>query len=75
MTAQKLEKGRVVKTAGKTIKTRSGPLRGNWSRVLPLIRLMLPIYEKTTNAESRPHIIVKIGISKEALRISSDFFL
>ena len=29
MIAQKLEKGRVVKAAGKTMKTKSGPLRGN----------------------------------------------
>ena len=29
MTAQKLEKGSVVNAAGKTMKTRSGPLRGN----------------------------------------------
>lgn len=43
MTAQKLEKGRVVKAAGKTIKTRSGPLRGNSSRDFPLIWLIFPI--------------------------------
>ena len=29
MIAQKLEKGRVVRAAGKTMKTKSGPLRGN----------------------------------------------
>jgi hypothetical protein len=41
--AHKFGNGRVVKAAGKTIKARSGPLKGNSLRGFPLIKLILPM--------------------------------
>ena len=65
MRESKLEKGIVVKIAGKTMKARSGPLRGIASILVFVNTDIWPIKEKITNAARRPHNTVNKEITYE----------